>query len=182
MSELFKNIWQYLIDNAGPIQIIIALIALFLAYHGYKKILKQIEISMNQTNIMIKQNNHELKMNTLDLINRNIEKNCEMLQKIPLLILELKQINGKITDVNKIKSINNNIYKLTSQRNTIEETKNTLIRISKNFTQSSYTKTDNLEEHLNTLYETLISSTSSVNDYNLLVHDINGIKKEENII
>jgi hypothetical protein len=105
-----------------------------------------------------------------------------MLQKIPLLILELEEISGKIKDVNKIESINNNIYKLTSQQKTIEETKNTLIRISKNFTQSSYAKKDNLEEHLNTLYETLISSTSSMNEYNLLVHDINRIKKEEKLI
>lgn len=182
MCEILKNIWQYLIDNSGPIQIIIALIALLLAYYAYKKILKQIEISMDQTYITIKQNNHELKMNTLELINRNVEKNCEMLQKIPLLILELEEISGKIKDVNKIESINNNIYKLTSQQKTIEETKNTLIRISKNFTQSSYAKKDNLEEHLNTLYETLISSTSSMNEYNLLVHDINRIKKEEKLI
>lgn len=182
MCELLKNIWQYLIDNSGPIQIIIALIALFLAYYGYKKILKQIEISMDQTNLMIRQNNHDLKMNALELINRNVENNGEMLYKLPILIEELKEINRKITDVNKKKIIKDNIDKLNSQKESIEETKNTLIRVSKNFTQSSQVKVDNLEEHLNTLYETLISSTHSLSEYNSLVHDINGIKKEEKLI
>lgn len=177
----FKNLIDFMGTYSGQIQIGIAIFALFLAWMAYEKILKQIELSIVQTNLTISQNEQELRINALELINKNVENNCKMLQQIPPLLKELNYIRGQMTDINKLEIINRNIKKLTNQKDTIEDTKGKLLQISKDFTSSKNLKSDQLNQHLNTLYDTLISSTNSINEYSLLVLNIEDIKIEENI-
>ena len=70
--------WGWLGDNAGQIQIVIAILAFILAYVVYRKVLKQIEISQEQALVANKQRGFELKIQSLSLtitaLDRNISK------------------------------------------------------------------------------------------------------------
>lgn len=55
--------------NSGQIQIVIAVVALFFAYQGYRKVLKQIEISNKQEMEAEKNRFYELKLNLIKAVN-----------------------------------------------------------------------------------------------------------------
>lgn len=55
--------------NSGQIQIVIAVVALFFAFLGYKKVLKQIEISNKQEIEAEKNRFYELKLNLIKAVN-----------------------------------------------------------------------------------------------------------------
>lgn len=68
--------WNYLTcfstwaeGNSGQIQIVIALVALFFAFQGYRKVLKQIEISNMQDMEAEKNRFYELKLNLIKAVN-----------------------------------------------------------------------------------------------------------------
>ncbi|WP_180025248.1 hypothetical protein [Acinetobacter sp. YH16049] len=83
--------WEWLGDNSGQIQIIIALGAIWLAFKGYKKVLEQIQISHKQTEFAVRQEELHLKLNIINVTNQNIETIGKMLIQLPLLQKECKR-------------------------------------------------------------------------------------------
>ncbi|HCV3148523.1 TPA: hypothetical protein OV537_003446, partial [Acinetobacter baumannii] len=61
--------WNYLVsfstwaeNNSGQIQIVIAVVALWLAILGYKKVIKQIQMAKEQEEQNYQQRNYEIKI------------------------------------------------------------------------------------------------------------------------
>jgi predicted DNA repair protein MutK len=49
IGDALKAVWGFLLNiNSGQIQVVIALAAIWLAFEGYKKVLKQIEMAHDQ--------------------------------------------------------------------------------------------------------------------------------------
>ena len=82
MWECVVNAWAWLESNSGQIQIIIALFALYLAFKGYKKILRQIEISQEQERVANDQRGSELKIHALNVALMALERNTAKINNL----------------------------------------------------------------------------------------------------
>lgn len=185
MWDCLVKLSTWVEGNSGQIQIVIGFVALIFAYKAYRKVIEQIDFSNKQMQLSIKQNGIEAKLNTLGLINENTKNNIEMLKKIHPLVRELEGIRQKLQakgDMEKVKKIQANIDKLKSQKEIIEDSKNKLVNATSDFSKISYMAVDELNKNLNTLYENLVSSTNSVGEYDLMIHDAEMIKVEENLV
>lgn len=67
--------WNYLVsfstwaeNNSGQIQIVIAVVALWLAILGYKKVIKQIQMAKEQEEQNYQQRNYEIKIEVINLL------------------------------------------------------------------------------------------------------------------
>lgn len=77
--------WELLGQNAGQIQIFLAILALILALFGYCGLMKQIRFSKKQDAI-------SLKLKTLEMLSLNIEKHSKVINAIDLNIYDFEDL------------------------------------------------------------------------------------------
>lgn len=213
-------------DNSGQIQIIIALGAILLAWMAYQKVVKQIELTVEQNfnaakqaeqaiqqteqmvtqteisnehsqtaidqrelaveqnKLLLQQRASEMKFNIINLINKNVDSNCQMLIQFPQLLKKFEAVSKALRDKNdvKYKIIDTHISSFKRQENTIEDTKNKLVDLSKQIANQSVVDLDSLGEQLNVLSETLVSSTDSKYEYAIILNKLEDVKKESGLI
>ena len=73
MFEIIVKTWDCLGENSGQIQIVIGLIAFWLAYEGYKKVIDQIKISLEQQKESKEQRNYGFKIEILNLLFKTLD-------------------------------------------------------------------------------------------------------------
>lgn len=73
MFELIELLWDCLGKNSGQIQILIGIFAFWLAYQGYKKVLDQINISLEQQKESKEQRNYGFKIEILNLLFKTLD-------------------------------------------------------------------------------------------------------------
>ncbi len=175
--------WEWLGNNSGQIQIIIALGAIWLAFKGYKKVLEQIQISHKQTEFAVRQEELHLKLNIINVTNQNIETIGKMLIQLPLLQKELETTYQKLLQVRDPDAaiIKNNIDSLERQRIELENNRKLLAETAETSLVGSSEINENRIRHLNTLNKILVGASNSVIEYHLMIYDIEGIKKEKNL-
>ncbi|MEW0895338.1 hypothetical protein AB0S93_04260 [Acinetobacter baumannii] len=91
--EVIYKLWVWLGNNSGQIQIIIALVAFWLAYKGYEKVIEQIQISRDQDIVNYEQRSYELKVQVLNLL---FELNTSLHIKLKILHELYNAIEGSI--------------------------------------------------------------------------------------
>ncbi|MEI2512233.1 hypothetical protein [Acinetobacter soli] len=70
MWDILVTISTWAENNSGQIQIIIALVAIYMAFKGYQKVLEQISLSKKQAEDDYSQRNYELKVDAINLVLR----------------------------------------------------------------------------------------------------------------
>lgn len=183
--------WEYLVafstwaeNNSGQIQILIAFVALFFAFQGYRKVLEQIKISNRQENIANNQREFELRYNLLNSIVVNIEKNHEILLENPKLLKKFKDFIAKLKLLNDkdalhleklLVTLNEAGLKVEDSNNALEEMLMKLMS-SEHF----YTK-EQMESHLKILISTLSYSNTAKFQMEAMHDDFEVLKEEKNI-
>lgn len=183
MWECIVNAWAWLGSNSGQVQTFIGIIALGFAVLGYFKVLKQIKISNQQTNLAVRQEELSLNLNIINMTNQNIEKIGKMLIQLSLLQKELESIYQKLLNIGDpyASIIKKNMDSLEGQRIELENNRKLLAELAEASLMGSKGNHKNRIDHLNTLNKILIVSSNHVIEYHLMIHDIEGIKKEKNL-
>lgn len=168
--------------NSGQIQIVIAVVALIFAFQGYRKVLEQIQISHKQMQAAARQEDLHLKFSIIDMTNKNIDLIGKILIQYPMLKKELEIIYQKLLhnndpDAAKIKQ---NLDSLERQSVELENNRKNLARLAKSCVDNGE-KVNNNNEHLNTLNKISVESNNIVIEYQLMSHDIEGIKIEKDL-
>ncbi|AYX95751.1 hypothetical protein ACUTA3_08170 [Acinetobacter baumannii] len=167
--------WNYLVsfstwaeNNSGQIQIVIAVVALWLAILGYKKVIKQIQMAKEQEEQNYQQRNYEIKIEVINLLFKISDSIHKKLKGLYDLQTGLK--NSEEDFKTKEESILLNDTLKTVQ----EKIDKTLeIREQLNSTLESFIKKDDIdyklfEKKLNTLYLALIKENKETNEVDLL--------------
>lgn len=175
--NFLTTISDWVAKYSGQIQIGIAIIALFLAWKGYKKILEQLKEAKDQSIFQTSQRDIDLKLAAYNLISQNIDSNSKLNSQIVEVIDELKRIEKtNIKDQSK-KEIKSNIVKMENQLVTIENTNSNLVTMTSDIKNINTIKDlDTIQRFLSTLAETQISSMNSYSSY---IHTMNIVRKIE---
>lgn len=183
--------WNSLVDlstwaesNSGQIQIFIGVLAFWLAYKGYRKVLEQIKISQDQNEITAIKESENLKISILNLIHQSLEEIGGQLKKIPVLIEKLEYIHQilLIRQDTDASILYDNIEMLKGQRLKAEGSRTDLLEILKKILDLSHDDiSKDFISHLHTLHSVLIQATDAIIDYDLLIYNIEDLKKEKNI-
>lgn len=154
--------------NSGQIQIVIALVAFWLAYKGYEKVLEQIQISREQDVVNYEQRSYELKIQVINLL---FELNTSLHNKLKILHELYNAIEGS-TEGNDSADKKSEIKKtLDIVTEKIEETEMLYEKIVdsaeiiSNEDEFDYQK---YSKKLNVIYNALILSTRETNNIEIL--------------
>lgn len=183
MCECVINAWAWLGSNSGQVQTFIGIIALGFAVLGYFKVLKQIKISNQQMKLAAREEELSLNLNIINITNQNIEKIGKMLIQLPLLRKELESIYLELLNTGDPDAsiIKKNMDSLEGQGIDLENNRKLLAESAEAILMGSKGNHKNRIDHLNTLNKILIVSSNHVIEYHLMIHDIEGIKKEKNL-
>lgn len=155
--------WEWLGSNSGQIQIIIALGALYLAFKGYKKILRQIEISQEQERVANIQRGVELKVQSMNLSIMALDRSGILINNLEEIYTLSKRVLKSLdeNDEDKKKDIEELIDTIRSKLEGSKEAQEEIILMC-----NTINKIDILHDStiLKSLYELLILT---VNDMNL---------------
>ena len=155
--------WEWLGSNSGQIQIIIALGALYLAFKGYKKILRQIEISQEQERVANIQRGVELKVQSMNLSIMALDRSGILINNLEEIYTLSKRALKSLdeNDEDKKKDIEELIDTIRSKLEGSKEAQEEIILMC-----NTINKIDILHDStiLKSLYELLILT---VNDKNL---------------
>lgn len=183
--------WDLLVEfstwaerNSGQIQIVIAVVALFFAYQGYKKVLEQIEISNRQEKIANNQREFELRYNLLNSLVLNIEKNHEILLQNPKVFKKFEDF------ISKLKLLNDNdavrleklLIILKKVEIKVKDSNNALEDMLVKLMSNEHTITqEKMESHLKVLINTLSYSNTAKYQMESMYDDFENLKKEKNL-
>lgn len=166
--DIILEIWDCLGKSSGQIQIIIALVAFWLAYKGYEKVIEQIQISRDQDIVNYEQRSYELKIQVLNLL---FELNTSLHNKLKILHELYNAIEGSIGE-NEPEDEKLEIKKtLVIVTEKIEETEMLYEKIVdsaeiiSNEEEFDYLK---YSKKLNVIYNALILSTRETNNIEIL--------------
>lgn len=183
MWECLVGLSTWAENNSGQIQIFVGVIALSFAALGYFKVLKQIKISNQQMKLAAREEELSLNLNIINITNQNIEKIGKMLIQLPLLRKELESIYLELLNTGDPDAsiIKKNMDSLKGQGIDLENNRKLLAESAEAILMGSKGNHKNRIDHLNTLNKILIVSSNHVIEYHLMIHDIEGIKKEKNL-
>lgn len=178
--------------NSGQIQIVIAVIALFFAFLGYRKVIKQIEISNDQTKISLdnqaltnKQNQTDLRLHIIGILLETFDKLIALKNELSTIISQQEAFvlvaNGRlkqddISNINKFSTIYRN------RLNDFERYQQQLVEVIESVVKNEDMQVKQLNELLKRVYPLLIKienekaeQRTKVEKYNLLMSklDIN---------
>ncbi|MNR85209.1 hypothetical protein D3C71_1566790 [compost metagenome] len=184
--------WAWLGSNSGQIQIVIAVIALFFAFLGYRKVIKQIEISNDQTKISLdnqaltnKQNQTDLRLHIIGILLETFDKLIALKNELSTIISQQEAFvlvaNGRlkqddISNINKFSTIYRN------RLNDFERYQQQLVEVIESVVKNEDMQVKQLNELLKRVYPLLIKienekaeQRTKVEKYNLLMSklDIN---------
>lgn len=99
MWECLVGFSTWVEGNSGQLQILIALGAIGLAFAGYKKVLKQIDISTKQEALTERNRFYELKLNLIKAVNEELQNvqvlSDDFLNSVDIFFLCIQEINVK---------------------------------------------------------------------------------------
>lgn len=154
--------WEWLGSNSGQIQIIIALGALYLAFKGYKKILRQIEISQEQERVANIQRGVELKVQSMNLSIMALDRSGILINNLEEIYTLSKRVLKSLdeNDEDKKKDIEELIDTIRSKLEGSKEAQEEIILMC-----NTINKIDILHDStiLKSLYELLILTVSDKN-------------------
>lgn len=178
--------------NSGQIQIFIAFVALFFAFLGYRKVIKQIEISNDQTKISLdnqaltnKQNQTDLRLHIIGILLETFDKLIALKNELSTIISQQEAFvlvaNGRlkqddISNINKFSTIYRN------RLNDFERYQQQLVEVIESVVKNEDMQVKQLNELLKRVYPLLIKienekaeQRTKVEKYNLLMSklDIN---------
>lgn len=226
MWDCLVKISTWIESNSGQIQIIIALGAILLAWMAYQKVIKQInltveqnvhaasqakqaiqqteqmvvqtkisnersqtaigqrELAVEQNKLLLQQRASEMKFNIINLIDKNVDSNCQMLNQIPVLLKEFESTSKELQNKNdyRYKIIDGHISSFKRQKSSIEDTRDKLLNLAKEITSQNVVDIDYLEKQMNVLSETLVSSTGSKYDYIIILGQLQDVKVEAGLM
>lgn len=191
--------WDFLVSfstwaegNSGQIQIVIAVVALFFAFQGYKRVLEQIEISNDQTKISLdnqtltnKQNQTDLRLHIIGILLETFDKLIALKNELSTIISQQEAFvlvaNGRlkqddISNINKFSTIYRN------RLNDFERYQQQLVEVIDSVVKNEDMQVKQLNELLKRVYPLLIKienekaeQRTKVEKYNLLMSklDIN---------
>ena len=187
-----SSAWTWLGSNSGQIQIVIAVIALFFAFLGYRKVIKQIEISNDQTKISLdnqaltnKQNQTDLRLHIIGILLETFDKLIALKNELSAIISQQEAFvlvaNGRlkqddISNINKFSTIYRN------RLNDFERYQQQLVEVIDSVVKNEDMQVKQLNELLKRVYPLLIKienekaeQRTKVEKYNLLMSklDIN---------
>lgn len=142
--------------------------------------IEQRELAVEQNNFLLQQRTSEMKFNIINLIDKNVDSNCQMLIQFPSLLkkFELTSNALRVKGDEAHKILDNHIETFQRHKLIIEGTKNKLVNLSKNIANKNESSDlDYLEEQLRVLSETLVSSTNSKYDYILILDHLEEVRK-----
>ncbi|MFW1783291.1 hypothetical protein ACG9XL_02650 [Acinetobacter nosocomialis] len=166
--EVIYKLWVWLGNNSGQIQIIIALVAFWLAYKGYVKVLEQIQISREQDKVNYEQRSYELKTKVISLlfeVNESLHTKLKILHEL-YNVIEKAKIDG-----NSEESETDLEESLRIVKDKIEETESfyekiidstEIISNEEIFDYQKYSK------KLNVIYNALLLSTRETNNIEIM--------------
>ncbi|MDO7240312.1 hypothetical protein Q5M79_06345 [Acinetobacter baumannii] len=167
--------WNYLVvfsswaeNNSGQIQILIAVFALWLAYAGYKKVLKQISMAKEQEEENYQQRNYELKIQIINLLFQTSTslhtklKSLHELQDAMERAIPEQKTENEIDEAKKVLDLIKG--KITETEYLYEN----IIKSLKTFSQLDDIDYKKLNASLGTFYTALISSIEEQNAFDVI--------------
>ena len=161
-----SSAWTWLGSNSGQIQIVIAVIALFFAFLGYRKVIKQIEISNDQTKISLdnqaltnKQNQTDLRLHIIGILLETFDKLIALKNELSAIISQQEAFvlvaNGRlkqddISNINKFSTIYRN------RLNDFERYQQQLVEVIDSVVKNEDMQVKQLNELLKRVYPLLI--------------------------
>lgn len=181
MWNFLVNFSRWVENNSGQIQIIIAMGAIWLAFAGYKKVLEQINISYEQTNLATRQEDLNLSWNIISVTIQTIEAIGKMLNQLPFLKQELESIHKALLKNGDPDAaiIKKNINSVNNQEEELENNRKQLAELAESISKSG---SDIKNDYLKTVSNILVRSTNNVIEYHLMIHNIEDIKREKKLI
>lgn len=172
MWDILFTISTWAENNSGQIQIIIAIVAIYMAFIGYQKVLEQISLSKEQAEEDYNQRNYELKVDAINLVLRIGDL---MHQRLISLYETKNAIENSLNDYN----INDSEYKdlevmQTEINKGIEVTEEFLEKI--NASAKIINKKEDFDYKkfsldLSVYYDALITVNNSANNMKIFVLD-----------
>lgn len=165
--------WGLLGQNAGQIQILLAILALILALLGYFGLMKQIRFSKDQDTI-------SLKLKALELLALNIEKHSKVINTIDLNMYDFEELVKLSKEKNHIDTENLEEH-LVLFKTTRENSSNTRSKL-KGFLKEINESSDQLDpKFLGDLYRVLSNASNSAELSDLIKPMIVRYQKEKNL-
>ncbi|MBJ9905854.1 hypothetical protein [Acinetobacter bereziniae] len=168
--------WNYLVsfstwaeNNSGQIQIVIAVIALWLAVLGYKKVLKQINMTIDQEEKAHLQRNYELKIEAINLLFKISESTQNKLKGLYSFQNALENTEPDITDEKEIIELKNLSTTIEDGINKSENLQSEIDRTLKAINRKNDFEYEILLENLKSLYSALSTSNKEMNEIELLM-------------
>lgn len=165
--------WNTLVDfskwaesNSGQIQIIIGILAFWLAYKGYRKVLEQIQISQKEEKIANDQRGYELKIQALSLLLTASDRNHTTLKSLYEIVEYLEKPIEDFEDIKSknIKELREIIQSTYKKINEIKELQILIIKLS-----DEINKRDVIDQRIiKSLYEALFAAMKESYNYELL--------------
>lgn len=167
INKIYSDfMWEYLVvfstwaeSNSGQIQIIIGLLAFWLAYKGYVKLLEQIEISNKQEKDADQTRFYDLKLNLIKAVNEESSKvqllHDEFLNSVDTYFMCKQSLSINSKELNQ--DLNTFFEEVLSSRglNNLDFLKKKMEFLDDTFIQirNSNLKTEHIEKILNKIFE-----------------------------
>lgn len=155
MNRLIR-VWNWFGKNSGQLQLIVALVALFLAVLGYNKIIKQIDMADDQMRNSDLEREQVLKVSTINLLLDIIHKNNNAIQSNMKILKQLKGADLTYKSDSEIRQINDYIVLFENKNKKLLEMKDLSFQWAKNVNSNNPQESEKQLKEMTIIYDALI--------------------------